>query len=269
MAMITVLYTEMFKHILSTMYNKMNKKVVLWAALCSMLILFGCNKEEPTSEKSAINGIIDNSHPYGVKVTLQNESDPSIKYVAVSDANGSFEFRDIEPGIYSVDAVKDGFRWAWMVDDGVINHKNRLIELSGGKTKELKILMGGGPTFLNFQLELTDIYGNQIGESIPVPKYATTVSFKLYNRTDRSHQWNVNNIDRCLVFDDLGIYYEYTFSSFNPTSGTLAPGDNVVLVGTINQAIFDIRTGIQWPYFNELEFYSEGSKKVLLNIDFD
>lgn len=255
----------MFKHILSMMYNK---KVSLWAVICSVIFLLGCVKEEPVVEKCVINGTINHSHPNGVKVTLESVTDPSLKYIAVSDANGAFEFQDVLAGTYSVDAIKDGFGWVWMVDDGVVNHKDRLIELIGGRTKELTIYLNGGAGFLDFLLELTDISGNPIEDYVYVPKYSTMVSFRLYNRTDRSHSWSVSNIDRCFVTDDRGINLEYTFSSFSPTSGTLEPGESVVLVGRINQEIFNVYTNYPYYSINELDFFSGWSKTVSLDIEF-
>lgn len=254
---------------LGRLLTMMFKRVALYGVLlCFVLLLSCCIKEKPVAmSQCSVHGSINVSRPNGVKVTLENVADHSLKYISVSDANGNFEIHDIEAGTYSVNAEKEDFRWVWMVDDGVVNHRDRLIVLSEGQAKELSILMNSGIN-LDFNMELTDVYGNLIGDEIYVPRYSTTVSFRIYNGTDQAQEWQVYNTDRCIVFDDTEMYSEYTFSSFHPTSGVLVPGDNVLLVGTINQEIFEIRHSVQWPYFNELEFWSDGSKRVLLDIEF-
>jgi hypothetical protein len=213
-----------------------NKGFALFVILLCLFGFNGCNKEQPVVvDKCGIDGIVDVgttafSYPNGIKVSLVSVSDPSVKHVAVTDANGAFQFRDIESGSYSVNAEKEGYRWVWMVDDGVVNYRDRIIELSGNQTKDLKILMNGEVD----ALDIIDLNGNPITK-IGIPRNATTISIRLYNGTQSSHQWEFD-YERCYVATTFEL--EYVFSSFNVREGILAPGDNIVLVGTINPNIF-------------------------------
>ena len=208
---------------------------VLCAILLCLVLFNSCEKEQPVVGKCGIDGVVDvgttyYSQPNGIKISLESVLDPSVKHTAVSDANGQFKFRDIEVGSYSVNAEKEGYRWVWMVDDGVVNYRDRIIELSGGQTKDLKILMNGEVD----ALDITDLNGNPITK-IGIPRNASTISIRLFNGTQSSHQWELD-YDRCFVATSFEL--EYVFSSFNVREGTLAPGDNIVLVGTINPNIF-------------------------------
>lgn len=222
---------EMFKHILFMMSNRCRFLYVI--LFC--VLFYGCDKEQPVVDKCGIDGIIDVgtsnwSHPNGIKVSLENVSDYSMKHTAVTDVNGNFTFRDIEAGTYTVNAEKEGYRWVWMVDDGVVNHRDRIIELSDNKIKDLKILMNGEID----ALDITDMNGSPISR-IGIPRNATTISIRLFNGSQSSHRWELD-YDRCFVSTPFEL--EYVFSSFNVREGVLAPGDNIVLVGTINPNIF-------------------------------
>ena len=233
--------------------------------LTFVLLLLGCSKEAPKVTGCSINGTIDHKNPNGVVITLQNVSDPSVKHIAVSDMKGGFEFQDIMEGTYAIDAAKDGYKCIWMVDDGVVNHRNRLVELKGGKSKELAIYMSGGSSITDFQLDLTDISGNPIGNSVSISKTITTISFRLFNGTGNNQAWSVGYTDQCFVAD--GCDLEYVFSSFSPTSGILKSGDNVVVIGTINNKIFNIKP---WQSYTEIIFYSGADhKSISIDIDFN
>lgn len=224
---------EMFKRILSMMCEMKTLKVFF--AFASVLLL-GCTKSgEDIAKHCGINGMIDVgtsylSQPNGFKVTIEDVYDNSVKHISISDADGKFVFRDIEAGTYSINAEKDGYRWVWMVDDGVVNHRDRIIELNDNKTKDLKILMDGKVD----ALDITDLNGNPINR-IGIPRNASTISIRLFNGTQISHSWELD-YDKCFVSTSFEL--EYVFSSFNVREGILAPGDNIVLVGTINPNIF-------------------------------
>ena len=210
------------------------------------------------------------SQPNGVKVVLSNQSDNSIEHIAVTGSDGHFQFDDIEAGVYSIEAIKEGYEWIWMVDDDVVNHTNNIIQIVGGKTKEIKILLNRSSyeSIMTFNLKITDMNGNPI-ESIHVPKYTTTVAFMLYNDTDMSHVWSLGSIDHCFVSDDRGFYLEYLFDNITPTSGTLEPGNNVVVIGTINQNIWNIYTNKPYYVSSSIGIYNGiASKSINLNIDF-
>ena len=223
---------EMSGRLLTMMSN--NRFLICVLSLC-LISLLGCEKEQSVSNKCGIDGVVDVgtsswSHPNGIKVSLVSVSDDAVKHTAVTDANGTFAFRDIEAGKYTVNAEKEGYRWVWMIDDGVVNHSDRIIELRNNQIKNLKILMNGETD----ALDITDIHGNPLTKII-IPRNATTISIRLYNGTQSSHRWELE-YDRCFVSTTFEL--EYVFSSFNVTEGTLVPGDNIVLVGVVNPAIF-------------------------------
>lgn len=259
----------MFKRIRIMMYIK---KLFLYAFLCCSIFLLGCEESMPIVEKCVIRGVINHDYPYGIKVVLEGVTDPSLKYVAISDDNGSFEIRDIVPGTYSIDAVKEGYSWIWMVDDGAVNHTDRLIELKGGQTKDLTIYLGGGGFK---ELELTDINGNPINDRVYIPKYTSTVSFRLFNGTDRSRSFSVSHADYCSIYCT---YEPYTyggmdiFASIGPLSGTVNPGESTVIEGIIDQDFYDFCTESSPDYYyHSLNFYLGGTsvmgRDVLLDFD--
>lgn len=252
----------------------MYKKAYIFVFLICSLLLVCCNKEEIV-EICTIKGRIitntNNIHSNGIKITLENVSDPSLKYIVISDVNGDFEVHDIIPGTYSVDAVKDGLEWGWMQDEGVVMHQNnRLVNLASGQIKELIIYLKGQNTIgWEFELDLTDINGNPIGDNLSVPKSASAIAFRLFNSTSDSHPWSINT-DYCFVSDDIGYKSEYIFSSVSPCTGTLKPGDSVVIIGIINQKIFDIFQNYPRYMYNILTFNSGFARKeVYLDIAFN
>lgn len=243
----------------------------------TMLIVFaftGCTETTSDISLCSIEGKVNVSSnswskPNGFKITLRSITDNSIQYIAVTGDDGGFQFRDIVAGTYSLNAEKEGYRWIWMTVDGNVNYRNKEIKVQDGEIKNIEILMENSSNPVSdYKLILSDIQGNPIEKSIHVPKYATTVSFKLYNATDMAHTWDVSYTDKCFVSDDRGIDYEYIFSSFTPTSGTLNPGDNVVLIGTINPKIWTIYSNYPYRVLNELCFQLGKLKYVTLNIDF-
>lgn len=252
------------------MFTIMYKKAYLLVPLICFFLLFCCSKEE-VAEKCVVKGkiIISNgAETNGVKVTFENASDPSLKYIAVSDANGVFELQDVIPGTYCVDAIKEGTEWYWMKDGKYTNQRDRLVNLASGQTKELIIYLKGESYSSEFHLDITDINGNPIGNEIYIPKYTTTIAFRLYNGTNYSHFWTVN-ADYCFISDDIGYRSEYIFSSFSSTSGTLEPGDNIVLIGTINQNIFSISQNDPYYNYSTLDFHSDFTTKreIHMNIE--
>lgn len=265
---------EKLNHLYTIMY-----KFYFWNIICLGLTigLTSCNNQASIENNaySQINGAVEVlndywSQPNGVKIILTNQFDTSIKHVAVTGSDGLFNFYDIEEGIYSIEAVKEGFRWIWMVDDGVVNHRDNLIQLIAGETKEISILLeSNSSSSLTFNLKLTDVNGNPIDGSLKIPKYATTVAFKLYNGTDKRHSWSVESLDHCFVSDDRGIKLEYIFDDFTPMAGTLAPGNNAVLVGTINQKIWSVYTNRPYYVYNTMDIYSGIThQSITLKIDF-
>lgn len=269
---------ERFYRLFTMMYKKLQ---ILGIIIYALLLLLSCDKEVIVERNATLHGSIENihheTHNYGFKITLENISDPSLKYVAISDRNGAFVFNDIIAGAYSIDAVKDGYgiKWVWMIDDGEVNHRDRLVELKAGQIKELTITMSEYYNSSNsqFKLDLTDVSGAPIENSVFIPKYSTTVAFRLYNGTDKEQIWSVDFTDSCFVsgFLNYQYYFERIFSSFSQTSGRLKPGDTVVLVGTINQEIFKIIDNRNWLSkicFVSIDNDGIGSRDVSLSIEF-
>lgn len=257
---------EMFKRLSTTMYKILNSLV----ALGCILTFLSCNNTDITVTCTIKGKIISNGiQPNGIKITFENVSDPSLKYIVVSDASGIFEILEMEPGTYYVDAIKEGLEFGWVKDEESTILRDRLIDLRNDLSKNLTIYVKGNPYNSNFDLELTDLNGTPIGNSIHIPKFSTTVSFRLYNGTNESRYWTVSDPDKCFVSDDIGYKYEYIFNSFSQTEGTLKPGDAIVLVGIINQKIFSIYKDNPHFLLNELNFYSDfKSKSVYLDIEF-
>jgi len=218
------------------------RKYIGFVALLSVLLLFGCGSDDVTPNNGIgnISGLIDVSgslmaHPNGFKVSLQSTIDPSLVYIAVSDANGYFSIEGIEAGTYSVNAEKDGYKWVWMVVDDQLFYFNRLLTIESNQTKQVEIRMASDYEEPNDGLDITDLKGNPITK-IVIPRNASTISIRLYNGGQVEHTWQLF-YDKCFVSTLLEI--EYVFTSFNVSEGTVAPGDNIVLVGQINPKIFD------------------------------
>ena len=257
---------EKSNHSFTMMYYK---RVFILGAIILSLLLLGCEKDDVEVVKQfVVKGSVIGSgdKTNGVKISLGNINDPSLKYVAVTDGYGYFEFQDIVGGIYNVDASKDGLRWGWYKDGNYTNQNDRLINIH--EDKDLIIYLMGSSTSYQFDLDLTDVNGNPIGNSISIPKHTTTVAFRLYNGTTSNHSWSVfpNN---CFVSDDIGYNLEYIFNSFSQTSGNLKPEDAIVVVGTINQGIFSVFQRSPYYKYSTLNFHSDfNSKDVYLDIEF-
>ena len=249
------------------------RRQIAFVLLSFTLVLVGCKDRSYELTKGCqINGVINSydDKNNGFKITLEDVHDAVIQHVVVSDSYGNFMFNDIAAGEYNINAAKQGYEWVLMIDDGKQNPYSNNIKLEDGQVKDIKIIMKNTSSYTSdFDLELTDSYGNPINGSVSVPKYATTISFRLYNGTGSHKSWSVYDTDKCVVSDDIGAYYEYIFSSFSQTSGTLSPGQSVLLIGNINPDIFSIYSNYPRYVINTLSFYSGYyHKEITLNIDF-
>jgi len=248
----------------------MYRKVFIFGAIIFGLLFLGCDKDDVEMvEQFVVKGSVIGSgaKTNGVKVSLENTNDSSLKYVVVTDGYGYFEIQDIVGGIYNVDASKNGLNWGWYKDGNYTNQNDRFIDVYDNK--DLIIYLMGSSTSYHFGLDLTDMNGSPIGNSISIPKYTTTVAFRLYNDTNSAHSWAVYNTNTCFVSDDIGYNSERIFSSFSQTSGTLKPGDAIVLIGTINQGIFSVFQRSPRYKYSTLDFHSGfNSKDVYLDIEF-
>lgn len=244
---------------------------------CVIALLFICSIgfssciEEPQPQaKCSIYGKIEtyDGKNNGFRIIIQDIKDNTVQYIAVSNASGDFIINNIDAGVYTIDAEKDGYAWLWVVDDGVVNHQNRRIQLESGKNKNLKICMKNESYTNTSKVSLMDMYGNEIINTIHVPKYTISLAFKLFNGTGENHSWSVDNTDKCFVLDDIGLNTEYVFDSFIPQSGTIKHGESIVLIGSINQKIWNVYENHPYYTYSILRFWIPNFYEVTLDIDF-
>lgn len=246
-------------------YSK--KRHVLGIVICCLLLL-GCTKEEDLEVEYTVQGSVIGSgaETNGVKVSFQNIDDPSLKYVAVTNKFGYFEFQNIVAGKYNMDASKESLTWGWYKDGNFTNQRDKIININ--ENKDLIIYLKGSSSSYQFDLKISDKDGKPIENSFSIPKYSTTIAFRLYNPTNSRHSWRVSS-GNCFVSDDIGYNLEFVFNSFSQTSGTLNPGEAILLVGTINQKIFSVYQRSPLYTYTTLSFHSDyGSKDVYLDIGF-
>lgn len=253
---------------METLYHlhlMMSTKLKSFAVIATCFVgIVSCNRQSPEMYNCGVDGIVtiggsSYEHPNGIMVSITNESDRTVKHTAVTDKNGKFSFRDLESGSYIIDAVKEGYRWGLMIDDGIMNPYDRLIELTNNKIKNLQIQLWGadyGTTDV-FDLDLTDLDGRPLTK-IVIPNGATTISFRLFNGTQTSHGWE-------LWYNLVSIGAERVFLSFNVSDGVLDSGDNVVLIGFINPNIFNIGYDKISGFVSIVDYYS--GKSPIKNID--
>ena len=248
----------------------MSIRIKTLCILCACVLIQACNESnKPSVNNYGIDGTIDvgdvwTEHPNGFMITLTSSIDESVIHKAVSDMNGSFQFRNIEPGIYAIDAYKEGYEWGWLIDDGqLVGSMLKEITLSKDQVKEVTIHMSQNYSTDKSALDITDFNGNPLSQLI-IPQNATTVSFKLYNGTQSKHSWELTS-EYC--FGTIDFEVTSVFTSFNISQGYLSPGDNVVIVGFVNPDIFSYK--FSWSS-HELYLSDSGSTKsrrsILVNI---
>lgn len=203
--------------------------------------LFGCDKKSDSvnSANSGINGYVQTGslwHSNGVKITLESISNKSIKHIAVSNADGNFYFRDLEPDTYIISAEKEGYEMDYILLEKSIlgSNKPKKITLAENEIREISIYMSPIKISELGQLEFTDMNGNPLNK-ITIPHNATTVSMRLFNGTQSKKYWQLR-YESC--FGTIRFLQVDVFSSFSINEGVLEAGDNVVLVGYINPKIF-------------------------------
>ena len=247
------------------MHCATNKRLLLLTLLISLLMSHGCKESNVASNTCIINGVIEVSnvwtnHPNGFRISIISLSDNSLVYTAVSDDNGRFIFQDIDPGEYTIEVRKDGYEWGWMKYDGnIISSWNRKIVLKANETKDLVIYMKDIFGEDKSALDITDMDGNPINR-IGISPNATTISFKIINQTQSNSNWELSSK---YCFGTIHFQTIYVFTSFNRTSGSIAAGDNVVVVGYINPEVFS-------PEFElnngSIDFYDGGSTTTCKSI---
>lgn len=258
------------------MFTMMSNKKLLFFVLIATLLLIGCSKkQEIVYNQCGIDGVITDwslsPNPSAVLVSIENSSDNTQTHTAVSDGDGKFRFRDIVAGKYKISIKKDGYGIWGTTIDGVLAHHNRWIELQDNKIKNLEIIIKNENQPFE-HLDLSDIYGHPINESIHIPKYSPVVSFKLHNGTSQSLGFLVSDTESCFISCSPNYDMMFIFNSFSPTSGTLNPGEEIVLIGEVNSNFYDYCSSDHYQYYlHTIRFWLGGAASdqyVLLDFDF-
>lgn len=238
---------------------------------CIFVGAWSCENKYQNNNYAQLYGSIDIlydtwSDYNGVKIVLTNLSDASIKHIALSDAEGKFQFYDIEAGTYSFEVIKEGCSLMHIYINGKYNYQDNIIQLIGGEATEIRIILKGkseNPYNAIFPFKITDLNGSSI-TSIDIPKYTKNIMFKLNNDSKESHYYNCEYRERCFIGN-----YMYIFDDFFPKSGTLESGGSVVLFGAINQEIWQLYDTRPTLYFNTLVIRSGfSSSGITLNLEF-
>lgn len=246
------------------------KNAISYFLLIPLLLFQGCShKQEPVHlANCGINGLVEVSslgHPNGVQVTLESTSDESVKHVAITNTEGYFYFRDLEPDTYLISAEKEGYEMDYIrLEKSTLGSNNPpKITLVENETREITIHMSTKHINEYEQLSVTDMSGNPL-KRITISHGATTIYLRLFNGTSTKQDWKLRYEDCFGTIRFLPVYY---FSSFNITEGKLAPGDNVVLVGYVNPEIYSSEFEIVYG-LNVINI-DAGITRISMGIDFE
>lgn len=112
-----------------------------------VFLLGSCNKRVNEPELGSISGKINAKEPLGgFKVELfKTEQPDGMSDIIYTNPDGTFEFNNLEAGIYELNVTKEKYYYILMkVDDNEPNHRDSYIEVKNGEHKYVEILMGGG-----------------------------------------------------------------------------------------------------------------------------
>lgn len=215
----------------------MMKCRLLFTAFLTVL-LASCQKPEETKTGTII-GSIDfisyNAVSGAVKVQLQNATDESDTDVAFSEQDGSFVFQGVKEGFYFITPTKDDYSWIWtVVNDNEPIHKNssdKRIKVDAGEIVKVKILMSGSDSD---NLSILDPKGEPISKLV-VNKGDGSSSFVIFNGTGSVRSYSI--ICRCLFKETFDAFY--LFTSINPSSGNLSPGESVLIICSIDPRVYN------------------------------
>lgn len=200
-------------------------------------LLASCQKPEE-AKTGTIVGNIDfisyNAVPGAVKVQLQNASDASDTDIAFSEKDGSFFFQDVKEGFYYITPTKDDYSWIWtVVNDNEPIHKrstDKRIKVGAGEIVKVKILMSGTNADA---LSILTPQGDPINK-LGINKGEGSVSFVIFNGTGTVRNYSI--ICRCLFKETFDAFY--LFTSINPSSGALSPGESVLITCSIDPRVY-------------------------------
>lgn len=202
------------------------KKVFLISAL--MLALFSCGEKYTEDETSgSIAGIVADKATGEPVPTVRLTLSPG-GASAVTGSDGSFTFRNLETGNYSVSYSKEGYR------DGTDN-----VILKKGQNSDVHILIERIPAVITADKEILE-FGENSG--------VTSLSFNIVNSSYKPLKWNIDCT--CLWISKGGIKPS--------TEGTLNYGKTATIIVEINRD--ELKPGYNETY---LVIYSEdGSAEV-------
>lgn len=257
------------------LFFTISKKILIVLLISFSLFISSCGKEEPSIATCDIQGLIEcDAASNAIKITLKNISEPDLEYVAYSDIYGMFEIQEVREGKYSVDANKDNYSLSRIVLDGHVFPRNGIIDINGTTTKDMVLFMTKPfSDYYDFKLDITTLSGEPIKNTIKIPRFTSSTALRLYNGTDESQSWSIDT-DNCFVFASGEYFFEYIFSSFNPSSGTLQPGQTVEVIGLFNQDIYNYTPyfpdypGTLMAYSTLIIYNGLASKDVKFDIDF-
>lgn len=232
---------------------------LLFAAFLTFSLV-SCQKPEE-AKKGSILGSIDflssKAVPGAVKVQLQNASDASDSDIAFSEQDGSFFFQDVKEGYYYITPTKDDYSWLWtVVGDNEPIHKNspdKRIKVGAGETVNVKILMSGSD---GDALSILTPKGDPINK-LEINKGDSSVSFVIFNGTGSERIYSI--ICQCLFKEMFDAFY--LFTSINPSSGTLSPGESVLITCIIDQRVYNSTIAL----FDDIEISYDMKLPLSLN----
>ena len=173
------------------------KKII--TAIVLLLSLYSCTESVTESTGSIYGTVVDKST--GEQIPVASISlNPSGK-TTITGSDGTFEFRDIDPGEYTISAKKEGY-----------NPGKNTVMVVAGKNSECHILMERIPAVVTADREELDF-----GVSV------TTLAFSIVNSGYENLEWSVE-YDKSLWIKEV-----------KPSSGVLSSGKTAAIVVSIDR----------------------------------
>lgn len=175
--------------------------VKILCALFSILILSACAKDEEVLTGNIIGKVTDANTGavlQGVTVTI---SPSGVSRTTGSD--GYFEFRDLEPNQYEIQARKNGY-----------TTNNKMVTVVTGRDASGDIQLT--PVVQSGKVALSV-------NSLNFGSQNSSLSFSIQNNGNKSVNWNISGLDKI------------NWLTMNPTTGTLSAGKSNAVTVTLNR----------------------------------
>lgn len=258
----------MFNRLFIMMFNMIRIQKIATMIALPILLFMGCTEKIENVEMT-IDGRVG-KYPFahtsgmaGFIVTLSDPAgiEPTQTYITESD--GSFRFIDLGQNTYQINVERDNWVWRSMAYGDESNdwdilfrvaNESHTIETKSGSTTRALVFMD--KTSNDEDLTITDINGNPIGDIISVPNGTVTLGLRIYNNTMSDRYWWVdidNSLSICGTRDTVvqggngqythgytGIYCYPLYTGITQDSGTLSPGNVMMVVININPEIYTI-----------------------------